>query len=134
MPAFLLALPGLLDTVLKAILPDPGARAQAIVQVMTLFAQSDQAQADINKTEAQHPSIFVAGWRPYIGWVCGFALTYQFVVVPLVMWATLWAGYNLPQPPTFDANLWELMFGMLGIGALRSYDKIKGVATSVIGR
>ena len=85
----------------------------------------DLAQMEVNKTEAAHQSVFVAGWRPFIGWVCGVALAYQFVLRPVITWAAPSLGYTVAEMPGLDDNLWELMFGMLGLGGLRSYEKIK---------
>ena len=73
--------------------------------------------------------MFVAGWRPAIGWVCAIALMYQYTLSPIAVWVAAMAHYTLPTPPTLDSSLWELMFGMLGMGGLRTYEKIKGVAT-----
>jgi drug/metabolite transporter (DMT)-like permease len=82
----------------------------------------------VNAEEAKHSSLFVAGWRPFIGWCCGFAVAYQYVITPLALWIAAISGFHLPTPPRLDDILWELMFGMLGMGALRSFDKIKGTA------
>ncbi|HEV2161966.1 MAG TPA: hypothetical protein VGR52_07025, partial [Stellaceae bacterium] len=58
----------------------------------------------------------------------GGALAYQYLMVPLALWATSWSGYAFPRPPALDDTLWQLMFGMLGMGGLRTYEKLKGVA------
>jgi len=88
------------------------------------------AQLDVNKTEAANENVFVSGWRPAIGWVCAAALLYQYLLIPLAVWGTLWAGLHMPKPPMLDDHLWELMFGMLGMGGLRTVEKISGVKTS----
>jgi hypothetical protein len=88
----------------------------------------DQGQAATNTAEAQSGNWFVAGWRPWIGWVCGLALAVQFVVGPLAVWVFDLLGHPIQAPPTLDDMLWELMFGMLGMGGLRTFEKIKGVA------
>jgi len=67
-------------------------------------------------------------WRPFIGWVCGGALAYQYVVTPILMWVTASVGIALAQPPKLDGTLWELVFAILGMGGLRTYEKLKGVA------
>lgn len=84
-------------------------------------------QLDINKQEAASTSLFVAGWRPAIGWICSAALAYQYVIVPVSMWASFAVGHPFPKPPTLDDTLWQLMFGMLGMGSLRTFEKMKGV-------
>jgi hypothetical protein len=120
----------IINSVLDRVLPDPAANAAAKLQMQTalLDAQSkgDLAQLDVDKTEASNENMFVAGWRPAIGWCCASALMYQYLLVPLAMWATLWAGLHMPKPPMLDDHLWELMFGMLGMGGLRTVEKISG--------
>lgn len=91
--------------------------------------EANLAQLEVNKAEAANPSLFVSGWRPGVGWVCVAALAYQFVLSPVAMWGATWAGYNMPMPPQLDDMLWQLIFGMLGMGALRSFEKSKGVAS-----
>lgn len=88
-----------------------------------------QGQLDINKEEAKSASIFVAGWRPFIGWVCGFALAYTYIGYPMLIWAlSIWKPGIAPPKLVTDNMLYELMFGMLGMAGLRSFDKSKGVA------
>ena len=128
MLAFLGVLAPILDRILGAVLPDPAARQKAIMDALGKLQDSDIEQLKVNAAEASHASIFVAGWRPFIGWVCGVALAYQYVAVPIIMWVGYWVGHPIPKPPTLDDALWELMMGMLGMGALRSLEKIKGVA------
>jgi hypothetical protein len=86
-------------------------------------------QLAINKLEAQSPSVFVAGWRPFIGWVCGAALAYQYLIRPIIIYVSALKGLDPTHiPPGLDNNLWELMFGMLGLGTLRTFEKVKGTA------
>lgn len=118
----------IVDRVLGAVLPDPGKRQEVIMTILSQLQASDLAQMDINKAEASSGSVFVGGWRPFIGWCCGLALCFQYVASPLIVWAFQLAGHPLPTPPKLDDVLWELMFGMLGMGALRSFEKVKGVA------
>lgn len=80
-----------------------------------------ELQNEVNKIEAQHRSIFVAGWRPFIGWVCGLALLYNFVIRDLVAWI-------MPEimPPALQMeHLITILMGMLGLGGLRTYEKLK---------
>ena len=118
----------ILDKVLGAVLPDPAAKAAAMTQLIKELGKLDQGQLEVNKAEAGHRSIFVAGWRPMIGWVCAFAVAYQYIILPFASWGA--AVFALPMPPLpgLDDNLWELTMGLLGMGALRSFEKIKGVA------
>jgi hypothetical protein len=81
-------------------------------------------QGEINVTEARSLSTFVAGWRPFVGWVCGFALAYNYVLMPLIVWGALWYDASAPQMPVLDSGeLMTLLLGMLGLGAMRSFDK-----------
>lgn len=85
------------------------------------------AQLQINATEAAHPSIWVAGWRPFFGWVGGAGFGYAVLLQPLLSWLAAAKGW--PIPPTLDTDLLlTVAGGMLGIGGLRTYEKRKGVA------
>ncbi|MEJ5301499.1 MAG: 3TM-type holin [Thermodesulforhabdaceae bacterium] len=96
---------------------------------------------ETNIEEAKHPSIFVAGWRPSIGWIGAISLGYQFVLYPLLTW--LWKilqakniiPLNMDPPPTMESDiLWTIIVGMLGIAGLRTYDKLRAVDTKRISR
>ena len=92
--------------------------------IMTRLAQQPNlAQVELNKVEAGHRSIFVAGWRPAIGWVCALGLMLTFIVNPLLQWWTSKPGPELPQ----DIML-ELVLALLGLGALRTVEKMNGKA------
>lgn len=73
------------------------------------------------------PSLFVCGWRPFIGWVCGGALLFEFILRPLIIWFSMIYYPNLPPIPSISDVLIELVFAMLGIGGLRTFEKYKGV-------
>lgn len=89
-----------------------------------------KGQQKINKQEAQHRSVFVAGWRPFIGWVGGLALAYQFIIYPLLNWALILFTTDIQPPPVIDSSqLYPVILGMLGIGGMRSFDKVKKVDT-----
>lgn len=96
-----------------------------------------KGQQEINKEEAKHSTILVAGWRPYVGWVCGFGLTYQFLFYPFMQWvwrfaqAMEWIPRDLDPPPVLDLTvLMTLLFGLLGLSTQRSIERIKGKARS----
>lgn len=108
--------------------PDPAEKARAEAELRAALLAWDQGQSATNAAEAQSGGWFVAGWRPWIGWVCGVALAVQFVLGPLLVWGCGLAGRPIPPPPALDDMLWELMFGMLGLGGLRTFEKIKGVS------
>lgn len=84
-------------------------------------------QMEINREEAKHISLFVSGWRPFVGWVCGFGLVYSFIGNPLLAWVSLTWGFA--TPPTLDlGTLLTVLGGLLGLGSLRTVEKINGVA------
>ena len=88
-----------------------------------------KGQLEINKAEAASGSIFKGGWRPFIGWVCGFAFAYHFILQPILIFGTAAAGVQLPPLPEFDmSQLMPVLLGMLGLGGLRTVEKIKDKA------
>ena len=111
---------------LAALIPDPAARAQAVAQaqteVMDALSSSDANQIEVNKIEAASGNFFVAGWRPMIGWVCGAALFMEFLIRPVLSWS----APDMPPMPQAGEGLWVVVTGILGIGALRSIEKIQG--------
>ena len=126
------ALGPILDGVLRLI-PDKGARAEAKEQfegqILNAMTGLVEGQLRINEKEAQHGSIFVAGARPFLLWVCGFGFAWQFVLQPLGTWVVIVTGANVPPLPTLDFGpLMTLTLGMLGLGGLRTYEKRIGVA------
>ena len=91
--------------------------------------QAQLAQVEVNKQEAQPRSIFVAGWRPFVGWVCGIALAYHFVLAPIILFSVSITGIQIPELPSFNMEtLTTVLLGMLGLGGLRSFEKYKGVS------
>ena len=85
------------------------------------------AQIEVNKAEAASGSVFKGGWRPFIGWVCGAAFAYHFVIQPFIVFGVAVAGVQIPELPTFDmGSLMTVMMGMLGAGAAEGFmDKKK---------
>jgi hypothetical protein len=85
------------------------------------------AQLEINKVEAAHRNVFVAGWRPFTGWVCASALAYHFILEPIIVFGL--ALYNIQLTlPQFDmGSLLTVLMGMLGLGGLRTFEKSKGL-------
>jgi len=113
---------GVADVVDKFVETDDEKRAfETVMARMT--QEPGLAQVELNKIGAAHRSIFVAGWRPFIGWVCGVGLAFAFLVNPALQWATGKAGPELP----LDIML-ELVIGMLGLAGLRTVEKITGRA------
>lgn len=86
------------------------------------------AQIEVNKTEAASNSIFKGGWRPFIGWTCGVAFSYHFVLQPLLIFVLVSLGNPVPELPVFDmASLMTVLMGLLGLGGLRTFEKYKGI-------
>jgi hypothetical protein len=90
--------------------------------------EANMGQIEINKAEAQHRSMFVAGWRPFLGWGLSFAMLWHFVLAPITIFGFSYAGVTAPDLPVFDMDsLLTVLLGMLGLGGLRTAEKIKGV-------
>lgn len=115
--------------VLDKFVPDPEAKAKAESELRSSLQAWDKSQTDVNAVEAANANVFVSGWRPFIGWVCGLALAYQYVAAPLLMWVASSLHIALATPPKLDETLWQLVFAMLGLGGMRTFEKIKGVAS-----
>ena len=125
---------------LDKFIPDPQAKAQAVLELEKLHAAGDSeqlqaqvqlilAQTDINKVEAASSSVFVAGWRPFIGWVCGFALAYDFIAEPFLRYlAQVVLNYSGTFPIINTDALSTILMGILGLGAMRTIEKMGGKA------
>jgi hypothetical protein len=92
------------------------------------LAKIDLAQLEVNKAEAASRNIFVAGWRPFVGWICGMALAYTYVVQPILVFGLAHYGYWVDLPPLDMSTMMPVLLGMLGLGGLRSFEKYKGVS------
>lgn len=115
------------------LIPDPQARAKAEAEAYAMLSSQQheiaKAVLEINKAEAQHSSLFVAGWRPFIGWVCGAAFAWHFLGQSVATYALVAAGQNSVVLPTLEmGELMTVLGGLLGLGGLRSWEKNKGVA------
>jgi hypothetical protein len=100
-------------------------------ELAKLTAETDLAkgQLEINKTEAGSSSLFVSGWRPSVGWVCSAALVFQFILAPLITWGALLLGSKVVFPVLDTGTLVSLLMALLGIGGLRTLEKLNGVAS-----
>ena len=93
-----------------------------------LAHEQNLAQIQVNREEASSGSLFKGGWRPCIGWICGIAFGYHFVLQPVIVFIVVLIGMDIPELPSFDmGTLLTVLGGMLGIGGLRSYEKSKGL-------
>lgn len=85
-------------------------------------------QLQINQAEAGNPSVFVSGWRPFIGWVCGAACAWNWIGIPLAKVLLAALALQLDLAPADLGQMWPVLLGMLGLGGLRTVEKIQGVA------
>lgn len=119
-------------SLIERLFPDPKQKAQALQQLEELRQAGDLQvianQIDVNKIEAASSNLFVAGWRPFIGWVCGSALAFQLVLGPLVQWGATLAGHPVSLPIMQTELLTTLLVGMLGLGGMRTVEKLQGKA------
>lgn len=111
--------------------PDPAKKAEAEAQFMLLMQEQDfkkvLGQLEVNAKEAASPHLFVAGWRPFVGWCCGAGFLWATIAQPMVAWVAVARGW--PAPPAIDTEvLLYVLGGMLGLGTLRSFEKTKGAA------
>ncbi|MCB1935546.1 MAG: hypothetical protein KDF59_06365 [Nitrosomonas sp.] len=114
-------------------IPNPNERAKAKEQfesdLMNAVMDASTQQNKINAIEAAHKSVFVAGWRPFIGWICGIGLCWAFVLQPMAAW--IFAAFlpDFPHPPQIQTDgLYQLVLAMLGMGGLRTFEKLRGVS------
>lgn len=110
---------------------DPAVALQAQVEIQKIqfdlqgkLVDQITAQIEVDKQEAASANMFVAGWRPAIGWICGSGLAIQFVVNPLATWVAALFGHAIAFPSLDLGTLMTLLFGMLGLGAMRTYEKV----------
>jgi len=126
------ALSPIVGKVIDRVVPDQEAAAKAKREIQSELVNNindiAKAQIEVNKTEAAHRNVFVAGWRPFIGWVGGAAFAYHFVLQPIFVFALAAYGVSL-ELPSFDMGaLMTVLTGMLGLGGLRTFEKMKGTA------
>ena len=138
-PLFITPILEIGKTIFNRLLPDKQAQADAELKLAELVQagefkaldaqlQMALAQSQTNTAEATNGNWFRAGWRPYIGWVCGTGLAYQLLARPLLQMAIGLAGSDVQMVALEMETLKTLLFGMLGLGAMRTYEKVKSVA------
>ena len=115
----------LANTVIGKIWPD---KTEAEKQQLAAAVMVIQGQIDINKAEAASPNLFVSGWRPFIGWTCGSACAWNWIGLPIAKAGLLLAGVSLSISPADISEMMPILMGMLGLGGLRTYEKVKGAA------
>ena len=114
--------------VLDKFIPDPAAKAEAEAALRDSLQKWDAAQTEINKVEAANSNVFVSGWRPFIGWTCGAAFAYHFVLQPILVFVLAAFGVAVTLPVFSMESLMTVLMGLLGLGGLRTLEKFKGVA------
>ena len=119
------AVADLIGTVVGKIWPD---KTEQEKQQLAAAVMVVQGQLDINKAEASNPSVFVSGWRPFIGWVCGSGCAWNWVGLPVVKALLEISGHPIALSPADISQMLPLLGGLLGLGTLRTVEKINGVA------
>lgn len=123
---------GPVGDILDKVVEDKDQKARLAHEIATMAERHAQelarGQIEINKEEARSRNIFIAGWRPFVGWTCGLALFWHFLGLPVTLFITGWFDLQHPPLPEFDMeSLMTVLLGMLGLGGLRTFEKFKGV-------
>lgn len=120
---------GLAKDIRQAITGEISAEKKAEIEqrAMEIEFAATKAQTDINLEEAKNPNIFVSGWRPFIGWICGVSLGWQFIGSPIFEWVIKITGKDITAPALDTGNLITILFALLGLGGMRTYEKTKEV-------
>ncbi len=111
-------------------IPDPKQKLEAQQALMQGLSQWDSQQTSINAEEAKNENIFVSGWRPFMGWTCGAAFAYKFVVQPFLVFliVAFHISFDTDSLPILDwTEMSTVMFGMLGLGGMRTFEKIQAL-------
>ena len=116
-----------ISNILDKFVADKDLKQKLEHELKTELHRANMAQIEVNKEEAKHRTVFVAGWRTFTGWVCATALAYHFILEPVIVFGL--ALYNIQLTlPQFDmASLLTVLMGMLGLGGLRTYEKKQGL-------
>ena len=123
---------GPVSSLLEKFIPDKDLRSRLSHEIATMAEKNAheqiKAQLEINKTEAQHNSLFVSGWRPAVGWTCCLGMAANFLIIPMTNFALALASSNISIPLIDLETMLPVLLGMLGLGGMRSFEKSKGVS------
>ncbi|MDB4453740.1 holin family protein [Pseudomonadales bacterium] len=126
------ALIGPISSLLEKVVPDSDLRRKLTHEIATMAEKNAheqiKAQLEINKTEAQHNSLFVSGWRPAVGWTCCLGMAANFLIIPMTNFTLALASSNISIPLIDLETMLPVLLGMLGLGGMRSFEKSKGVS------
>lgn len=117
-----------ISKILDKFVADKDLKAKLQHELDTEIHRANLAQIDVNKAEASHKSLFVAGWRPFVGWVCAGALAYHFILQPILVFAISVYGISITLPEFDMGSLMTILMGMLGLGGLRTLEKVQKVS------
>lgn len=121
-------IPVIVSKILDQFFPDPAQAAAAKLKMLEMMQNGDLAQLGVNQAEASNPSLFVSGWRPFIGWVCGSAFAWNYLFGPLITQLLLIAGHPVTYAPLELGEMMPVLLGMLGLGGMRTFEKLQGKA------
>jgi len=127
-----LALIDPISTLLDKIVPDKDQRDRLAHEISTMAEdhshEISKAQIEVNRQEATHKSLFVAGWRPFTGWTCAFGIAFNFILLPIANMVLVFADYSVKIDPLDMSTMMPVLLGMLGLGGLRSFEKRNGIS------
>ena len=118
---------GPVSDIVSKLIPDKDLQKKLTHELGMSLHKANLAQLEVNKVEAAHTSMFVSGWRPFVGWVCGVSLLYHFLLSPFMVFVFTMAGAEVILPEFEFSQLSSILMGMLGLGGLRTFEKMKGV-------
>jgi hypothetical protein len=123
---------GPVSAILDKVIPDTNLKEKLSHEIATMAERHTQeqvmAQIEVNKIEAAHNSMFVAGWRPAIGWICALGMAGNFLIIPFVNMALELFETGVEIPLIALSEMMPVLMGMLGLGAMRTFEKTKGVS------
>jgi hypothetical protein len=121
----------LVGDILDRFFPDKEKAEQAKREIESQLTQHlaniDLAQLEVNKEEAKSRNVFIAGWRPFIGWTCGIALCWTYILQPIAQFVLAQTGHLIDLPGLDMSTMMPVLLGMLGLGGLRTWEKYKGL-------